>query len=191
MNTLSQFKEIEVRFLEVNKEDLIKRLLDLGAIDHGEKLLKETIFYHKDKDWATEKKFVRIRDNGGEIHMTYKKHVGDGTSLEDVDEIEITVSDNTSAHKFLEAMDLCPYRKQEKRRHTFTLDDIVFDFDSWPQIPTYMEIEGADEKKLKDMAEKIGLDWQNVHYENAKKVIENVYNIPVGTLSHFTFDKIE
>lgn len=47
-------KEIETRFLEIDKPALIAQLNKLGATDHGEILLKEIIFYDKDHTWPGE-----------------------------------------------------------------------------------------------------------------------------------------
>ena len=41
-------QEIEARFLEVNPEELKKKLKNLGAKDMGEDLLKEILFFHSD-----------------------------------------------------------------------------------------------------------------------------------------------
>ena len=55
-------REIEVRFLEIDKAALIARLKELGAHDHGEELLEEIIFYDKDLKWRdVENKRVRLR----------------------------------------------------------------------------------------------------------------------------------
>lgn len=40
--------EIEVKFKEIDKEDVIKKLKSLGAEDKGEFKLRETIIYDKD-----------------------------------------------------------------------------------------------------------------------------------------------
>jgi hypothetical protein len=52
-------KEIETRFLEINKEEFIKKLISLGAIDKGEEKLEEIIFYDQEMSWKKEdNKFV-------------------------------------------------------------------------------------------------------------------------------------
>ena len=57
MNT----KEIEVRFLEVDKPSLVSKLLKLGAHDEGEIMLEETIIYDPDGD-ITELKLIDPAD---------------------------------------------------------------------------------------------------------------------------------
>ena len=41
-------KEIETRFLDIDKEELVKKLVSLGASDEGEEKLEEIIFHAAD-----------------------------------------------------------------------------------------------------------------------------------------------
>jgi hypothetical protein len=47
-------QEIECRFLEVDKDVLIKKLLKLGAENKGEVMLEETIIYDPECKWSCE-----------------------------------------------------------------------------------------------------------------------------------------
>lgn len=184
------FKEIEVRFLEINQNDVIQSLKDLGAIDHGEDMLEEVIFYDKDLKWRDSgKEFVRLRKNKKGVFLTYKHHVSE--TADGTEEIEFTVGDMNKAEVFLERLGLVAYRHQQKKRYSFQLGEVFADIDTWPKIPTYIELEGPTEESLKQAAAKLNLDWQNVVLENARLVIENRYNIPVGNMKWFTFDKFE
>ncbi len=185
MNT----QEIECRFLEINKEELIKKLLVLGAQDHGETMLDETIFYDPELTWRDEQRLLRLRKVGDKTILAYKEHKNwtvDGTY-----EIEFEVPDFEKAKLLFEKIGLTPFRHQQKKRHTFELGEVTFDIDTWPRIPAFVELEGKSEEELKKAAELVGLDWKNVNVHDARWVIENVYNIPVGTLRWFTFDRYE
>lgn len=185
MNT----EEIECRFLEINKDTLIKKLIKLGAHDEGEIMLEETIIYDPEGKWRDENRFVRLRKVGDKTKLTYKEHrehTVDGTY-----EIEFGIDDYKKAELLFEKIGLKPFRHQQKRRHTLTLNGVTFDFDTWPRIPTYVELEGESEQALKDAAKILDLDWKNAVFHNASWVIENVYKIPVRQLKWFTFDKFE
>ncbi len=67
----------------------------------------------------------------------------------------------------------------------------MIDIDTWPRVPTYVEIEGQSEEDLKKTAELLGLDWSKVVLENPRVVIEKYYKIPVGMMTYFTFDRFE
>lgn len=178
-------KEIECRFLEIDKEALVKKLMELGAQDLGEQMLEETIVYDKEFKWAEERRFVRLRKNGDRVTLSYKEHKN--IAVDGAVEIEIEISDMKKAENLLEKIGLMAYRHQQKKRHTFILNDVAFDIDTWPKIPTYVELEGESEESLKKAAELVGFDWKNVEFRDARSVIEQVYKIPVGKLRRFMF----
>jgi adenylate cyclase class 2 len=184
------YKEIEVRFLEIDKAALVQKLHDLGAEDRGEEVLEEIVFYNADKSWESgNKKFVRMRTGRGGTSVTYKhqfEKTAGGT-----EEVEFKVDDAAAAEVFLTRVGLAAYRRQQKMRHTFHLGDVTVDIDTWPRIPTYVELEGPSESALVQAAAQLGLDWKDVCYDNAKVVIEQRYGIPVGTMTWFTFDRFE
>ncbi len=182
-------KEIECRFLEIDKQALIAKLRELGAEDKGEVMLKETIVYDKDLKWRSEHKLVKIREFGANITLTYKHRVSD--AIDGTTEIEFGIDNYEKAEQFFEAIGLMPYRHQEKLRHTFVLDGVTADIDTWPKVPTYVELEGGSESAIKDLAEKLGLDWKDHLTTPPATVIETYYNIPVRQLRYFMFDRVE
>lgn len=182
-------QEIECRFLEINKQELIKKLVDLGAVDEGEQMIEETVIYDQELKWRDEQRFVRLRKIGDKTKLTYKDQkvqTVDGTF-----EIEFEIEDYQKAELLFEKIGLFPFRHQQKIRHTFSLDGVTIDIDTWPLIPTYVELEGESEQALKDVAKKLDLDWNKADFHNARWVIENVYNIPVGTFRWYTFERSE
>jgi adenylate cyclase, class 2 len=182
-------KEIEVRFLEVRKDDLVEKLVGMGAEDLGEDHLEEIIFYDPGLTWPKMNKMVRLRKTRGSVFLTYKYH--EFETVDGTHEIELTVSDMEQATKFLEAIGLTAFRRQEKKRHTLKKDGVTIDIDSWPKIPPYAEFEGPDEQSLRSITEKLGLDWSKAEFASAKEVISRHYGIPVTDLRWYTFDRIE
>ena len=184
-----QNHETEVRFLEVDKSALVRKLKSLGATDRGEVLLEEVIIYDKDIKWRDEKRFIKIRKSGDAVTLTYKRHLP--RAMDGAEEIELKINDADQAIAFLEQLGFIAFRRQEKLRHTFILKGVTFDIDTWPKVPTYVELEGPTMEALKDAARAVGLDWEKVTYEDPRFVIEEIYHIPVGTLHWFTFEKME
>lgn len=183
-------REIEVRFLEIDKEKLVKQLRDFGAKDLGEDLLTEIIFYDKDLRWRDkEHKHIRLRKRGEVVTLTYKQWYE--KKVDGVEEVEFDVSDIDQAHTLLEKLGLVAFRYQEKRRHTFILDGVTIDIDTWPKIPTYVEFEGESEADLKRVSKKLGFNWSDAVFDSPRRVIENVYKIPIGGMKWFTFSRFE
>lgn len=181
--------EIEVRFLNIDKNDLLRKLSSLDAQNQGEKTLNEIIFYDQNLTWLDEKRFVRLRTFGNTTKLTYKQNREQ--KIDSAQEIEFDVLDQNVTRQFLEKIGLKAYRFQEKKRHTFVWHDITIDIDTWPRIPTYVELEGPSEESLKLLAEKLGFIWKNAVFEDAKHIIEERYHIPVGKMTYFTFDRCE
>lgn len=182
-------REIEAKFLEVNKAQIIQKLQDLGAEDHGEKLLKELIFYDQKGEWRRSgKKFVRIRQDFDGIKLTYKSVTDARTPV--AEEIEFGIENIAIAVAFLERLGLETARRQEKRRHKFKLGRVIFDIDTWPGVPAYLEIEGPSEEEIKRAAEKLGFDWKRAVFGTSTMILEKHYRIPIRTLSTFMFDQV-
>jgi adenylate cyclase, class 2 len=184
-----EHQEIEVRFLEINAEAIKQKLEELGAEDLGDELLEEVIFYDQDRTWLDERRFIRLRTRKGKTTLTYKQH--HASTATDTEEIEFEVSDSSKAEAFLEKLGYHAFRHQQKKRHSYQFGEAEIDIDTWPQIPTYLEIEGSSEDVLRTTAEMLGLEWGDAVFEDARKIIEGRYNIPVSQMTWFTFERFE
>jgi adenylate cyclase class 2 len=170
--------EIETRFLDIGK---------LNALDHGEKKLDEIIFYDKELTWQKLCKLVRLRKNGDTIKLTFKNNKEQTTTS--AKEIEFEVPQFTEAKEFLEAVGLVAYRTIEKYQHSFTLDGVTIDIDTWPKIPVYAELEGDSIESLMAVAEKLGLSWEN-RFDGDARFVYKKYGfdfdiIRTATFAHF------
>lgn len=186
------YKEVEVKFLEIDEKAVSKKLKQLGAKDEGTDLLKETIFYDKGGIFKKEYKFARIRKSATKSFLAYKQHHSKGKDLKIVDnvnEVEFGVDNTNAARIFLEMLGLEAYRVQEKKRHSFLLGKVMIEVDTWPKIPAYLEMEGKSEKLPKTVAKKLGLSWKDAYFGSARDVIEKIYKIPVSDYRFFTFAK--
>ena len=148
------------------------------------------IFYDAVGKWVGEgKTFVRIRQTKRGARLTYKNL--EAPTATGTEEIEFAVDNAEKAKLLLEKVGLKLHREQEKRRHTFKLDEVTVDIDSWPGVPTYVELEGPSEEAIREASEKLGYDWSKAIFANARMVLEKYYHIPVGKLKYLTFKKFE
>src|SRR3989338_3793981 len=135
MTTLEN-REIEVKFLEVDKNALIEKLNALHAVDLGEELITEQIFHDAKGEWPKDTKFGRIRKTKNGYFFAYK-HSQQRTAT-GVLEIEFKIEEPAKLKAFLEELGLVMDRENEKYRHKFKLNDVVVDIDTWPKVPTYV-----------------------------------------------------
>jgi adenylate cyclase, class 2 len=182
-------REFEVKFLEIDKPVLIQKLSSLGAKELSEELITERIFHDAKGEWYRDRKFGRIRTTGKGVTFTYK-HVEQRTATGTV-EIEFSITEPEKMKDFLEALGLVMDREQEKRRHKFQLGEVIVDIDTWPTIPTYVELEGPSEEAIQEVAKQLGFDWSKGIFGTADTVIREVYKLDLRTIRHFTFDKVE
>lgn len=182
--------EIEARFIDIDKDTLISRLKKIGARDLGEDLLKEMIFYPKGRKEKGESMiYTRIRTRKGKHIFSYKHRTAQ--TIDGTQEIEFETNDSQKTRDFLEATGWEMVRSQEKLRHTFILDGVTLDFDTWPNVSPYLEVEGDNKESLKKVAERLGLSWEDAIFEGAGRVLEKYLHVPVFSYTYFTFEKQE
>jgi len=180
--------EIETRFLDVHKAEIITKLKRLGAVDKGEEKLHEIIFYDNNLTWLAEHTFVRLRKNNHGVTLTFKQNKEQ--KVDSAQEIEFEVSDMEEAKSFLQAIGLTAYRIVEKYRHTFTLDTVTIDIDTWSKIPVYVELEGGTVEDLKSVSRKLGLTWEN-RFDGDARFVYKKYGFDFDAMRTVTFDRFE
>lgn len=180
--------EFETRFLEIDKESFISKLVTLGAKDKGEVKLDEIIFYDKELSWLEEHKLVKLRKNNDSIKLIFK-HNKEQTA-DSAKEIEFAVPSFEDAKKFLEAVGLIPYRIVEKYRHTFELSGVTLDIDTWPKIPTYVELEGNSVPELQNVAKILGLDWEK-RFDGDPRFVYKKYGYDFDHIRVVTFKEFK
>lgn len=153
--------EIEVKFLQINPEDIRDRLKNAGATLQQPMMLMRRVIFDNEA-MQTKNGFVRVRDEGHRIAMTYKQY--DEMSLTGAKEIEFSVSDYDAAVAFVEAVGVKPKSAQEARREIWKLDNVEIVIDEWPWIDPFIEIEGPSEDEVKAVAEKLNFMWENAAF---------------------------
>jgi adenylate cyclase class 2 len=149
--------EIEAKFLDVSHEELRTRLRSLGAnCTHPNRLTKRlTIDYPDQRLRKSKNGWVRLRDEGDKITLTYKQ-LNDRT-LSGMGEVEVVVDDFKKTEAFLRTIGLVPYNYQETKRESWVLDGVEIDLDEWPWIAPFVEIEGPSEEAVWHVVQQLGL----------------------------------
>ena len=119
------------------------------------------------------KKWIRVRETNGKATIAVKHILADnGTSLQQMLETEIEVPSIKEANNLLEALGYSFKSYQEKERVTYVLDGYELDIDTWPGIPSYVEVEGKDEKDLEIILNKLGYSMKDTVSCTADQVYE-------------------
>lgn len=162
--------EIEATFIDIDKDNLREKLRAAGAkLIQSETLMKRTIFN------LGEKAFVRVRDEGNKITLSYKQL--DSLTLSGMKEVCLEVNDYDKAVEFVKACGFEAKAIQETYREEWELEGVEITIDTWPWIPSYSEIEGSSEENVKAIAEKLGFDMEDAHYGSACEIYQVYYDV--------------
>lgn len=164
--------EIEAKFLRVDPDDVRKRLEKAGATCKQPMMLMRRVIF--DNEYLRPKNgFVRVRDEGHRITMTYKQY--DEISLTGAKEIEFSVSDYDAAVAFTEAVGVKAKSAQEARREIWELGTVEVVIDEWPWIDPFIEIEGPSEGEVKAVAKKLGYSWKDAAFGDIMTAYRDKY----------------
>lgn len=135
-----------------------------------------------------------MRDDGESIILAFKKRLGvtsqDGsTNDESMEEVEIAVDSYEATKLFLKKVGFIEKHEVEKKRTRWQLEDIVFDIDTWPAIPTFIEIEAESWEDIDNGTELLGLNPEERKICSANQVYR-LYDIDVDDYQKILFDKM-
>ena len=90
-------------------------------------------------------------------------------------------------NEFLNKIGFIARSYQENRRIQYILDNVELDIDTWPMIPTYLEIEASNEKEIYNMIEKLGLNDSKITLLNCDDIYRQIYNIDISKIKELKF----
>lgn len=143
--------EYEVRVLEVNVDDVRQKLEELKAKFEWDYIQRRYVYDFIPKQ---DNKWIRLRTNGEKTTLAIKNLVT--SKIDGTQELEIVVDDFDKTNMILKELGYEAKGYQENRRIQYTLNGVEVDIDSWPMIPTYLEIEGKSEDDVYKILELLG-----------------------------------
>ncbi len=168
--------EIEAKWLNVDHNEIRDRLKECGAkLVQPQRLMTRKVFDYEDKRLEKIGGWVRVRNEGDKVTMSYKQ-LNDRT-LHGTKEATVVVDDFDKACGFLESIGLRANSYQETRRESWRLGDTEIELDTWPWIPSFVEIEAPTEDELKAIAQKLELDYNNALHGSVETAYQAVYDV--------------
>ncbi len=164
--------EIEAQFLDIDKNEIRKKLEEIGAkCVKPEVLMKRVVFD------TGPNSFARVRDEGNnKIVMTYK-NVADEKSILGTKEVNVVIDNYENGILFMKGCGLEPKAEQESYRETWEYGDVEICIDTWPWLPTFVEIEGPSEKSVWDTAKKMGLKKEKAKFGSVDSTYQYYYGV--------------
>lgn len=148
--------EYEAKFLDIDIDAMRQRLGALGATLEKPMRLMRRVTIDTD-DMKKKDAFLRVRDEGDRVTVTYKQF--DSLSVDGAKEHEITVNDFDETVALLAAAGLLHGSFQESKRETWRLDTVEIVIDEWPWLHPYIEVESHSEAEVQNASERLGLHW--------------------------------
>ncbi|MBI4870085.1 MAG: class IV adenylate cyclase [Candidatus Riflebacteria bacterium] len=129
--------EIEVKVLDVDPDDLRRKLLELGAVLVKKGREVNQMFDFPDGGLHQRGGYIRIRAFEGKSILTFKERLPT-TGFKESHEHETEVRDAEATRRILEGVGLVLGRTDEKDRESYRLGEILFELDHWPTFPPYL-----------------------------------------------------
>jgi adenylate cyclase class 2 len=173
-------KEIEATFLSIDKEIMRGKLKKVGF----ELKTHEYLMRRKTFDFSRvapgHNKWGRVRQESDKITMTVKEIRGSG--INDTYEIELVVNDFETAAAFFEACDIPTKAVQENMREVWARDGVEVTIDTWPGLNPFVEVEGENEKVVREISKELGFDFEKAVFGSIDLVYEKELGIPAKTI---------
>jgi adenylate cyclase class 2 len=169
--------EIEAKFLNINVIKIREKLQKIGAImKYPERLMKRKVFDYPDERLKKNGAWIRVRDEGdGKITLSYKQLID--RTLHGTKEITVDVNDFDTMCDFLQATGLDSKSYQETRREKWVLGESEITIDTWPWIPTFVEIESETEEEIHKVSNLLGLDWSKALHGSVETAYQDLFNV--------------
>ncbi len=177
--------EIEAQFLDINKDEIRNKLAEVGA-----KLVKPEVLMRRVVFDTGPHSYARVRDEGGgKIVMTYK-NISDDKSIMGTKEVNVVIDDYEKGIEFVRGCGLEEKAEQESLRETWVYDDndgkVEICIDTWPWIPSFVELEGPSEDSVWRLAELLGLSHEKAKFGAVDTTYQHYYGVDTDIVNLHT-----
>ncbi|MEK9181734.1 MAG: CYTH domain-containing protein [Patescibacteria group bacterium] len=181
-------EEFEIKFLEVDVPSLEKKLLAIRAKKVADYDYSRVLMDYPDHRLDEKDGWIRLRTDGKETTLTYKERIGGSEEGDEgMKEIEVIVENYEKTFELLKVIGLVVKREERNKRVRYEKGEVVFDIDSWPFIPTYLEIESNSYEKARSAAGELGFDGDKGIIGTAGTIYKK-YGFDKNEYSSITFE---
>ena len=155
-------KEVEVKVRNIDKNVIVKKIENLGALKIFTGKVVDYRFDTPDRDLSRSGKALRIRQKGRYIYLNLK---GKKKSIQNItgrDEIGVKISNFKIMHRILNELGYIKIFELSKYRTEYRLDDVTFDLDEYVGLDPILEIESDSYEKVQMYIKKLGIREEDV-----------------------------
>lgn len=166
--------EYEARFLDIARERLVKRLTGLSISHHVSAVtMRRCLFDSPKRHLLASGAWLRVRDEGASASATFKRRVRDG--IGGIEELEVRVDDFEMMCRIFREVGFEEVAHQESKREQWVVGECQVTFDEWPWIPPFVEIEGPNEKAVRNIAHALGFNWEEASFDSVDGIYDFYY----------------
>ena len=133
-------KEIELKILNINVKEVKEKLKELQAQKVFDGNVHATHLDSKDYRLRKEGKDLRVRTVGDKIEFCFKGP-NESSKFKTKEEIEVNTSSLQDTIKILNKLGFEAWGEFKKHRESYKIGNVRFEIDTYPELPTFLEIE--------------------------------------------------
>ncbi|MFC1697321.1 class IV adenylate cyclase [Nanoarchaeota archaeon] len=173
--------EIEVKILDINKEEIINKLKSLGAKKVFDGRISSILLDNDNGDIHKKGELLRLRKIGDDVELVYKERV-EKSDIKHCIEHESKVDDFNSVLKIFHKLGYTQKSSTyEKNRISFEIDGIHFDFDEYPGINPFVEVEAHTRIDVEKGVKMLGYEMKDTKAWDAGEVAKH-YGVNINKL---------
>lgn len=166
--------EIEAKFPDIDASAFRLLLKEKGAmLEYPEVLMRRKNFDYPDRHLYEVGGWIRVRDEGDKVTLSYKQ-LNDRT-LHGTKEVNVVVDSFDKTCQFLEVIGMVSKTYQETKREKWSYKSVEVTIDTWPWVPTFMELEGPTGEAVKSVASDLGFDWDKAMHGSIEPIYQMHY----------------
>lgn len=171
--------EKEIKVLDVNIKQILNEARKLGISKFTNKKFIVDWFWTPGTKFNKEPWYLRIRTNklNNSSSITWKSKSSKTPLTRNHEEIIVRTDSYENTYTLLERIGLKHYAHQEKNRISWIYNGCTFDLDTYPNMPSYLEIECKNEKKITKMLSLFKLGDHETSNEGERILIEQKYKL--------------
>lgn len=176
-------KELELKFLEIDKVAIVKKLETVGARLLVDGVLKTVYFDTPDGKIKKANELLRLRTFGDKLELCFKENMKIEDGCKVYDETEVYVSDFDPMVKILEYLGYFPAISYEKKRTEYILaDGTKFEIDEFPGVPVFVEVEAVSSRRIEEIAATFDLNKYEKTHLTGEELLKQRYKIELNGL---------
>ena len=151
-------KEIEVKLTYEDKDRVIEKLKEIGAVFREKYILEDYYFSLTGTDMSNTNELLRIRKKGDKQELTFKGKIENEGNIWERVELNSGIEDADTVLKIFELLKLNNLSTNKSSREFWDLGDVEFVFSdiTYPADISFLEIEGPTSEKVQETLDKLG-----------------------------------